>query len=63
MLRRDNAATIAVGSFGSRVNTFGKTRRAQQHFANSRNFDNVYANGNNHDGSGTNPSWVLLARK
>jgi hypothetical protein len=27
----------------------GKPRRTQEHFANSGDFDNVYANGNNHE--------------
>src|ERR1700682_102407 len=48
MLRGYGAATVAVGALGSGEDTFSKTRRAQQHFANTRNFDNVYADGNDH---------------
>ena len=49
MLRGHNAATVAVLAFSARKHAFGETRRAQQHFANSRNFDNVYTDGDNHD--------------
>ena len=48
MLRRHRAATVAIGAFGGRENTFSKTRRASEHFANASNFDNVYADGNDH---------------
>ena len=48
MLRRNCAATIAISSLSVSENAFGKARRAQEHFANSRDFDNVYADGNNH---------------
>ena len=48
VLRGDHAAAVAVFAFRLRKDTLGKTRRAQQHFANSRNFDNVYADGNDH---------------
>src|SRR6266849_6008255 len=48
MLRRHRSATVAIGAFGGSVNTFSKTRRAREHFANASNFDNVYANGNDH---------------
>jgi len=34
--------------FDGGVNSFGESRSADQHFANSLNFDNVYADGNNH---------------
>jgi len=48
MLRRHRAATLAVFAFSAREHALGKARRPQQHFANSRNFDNVYTDGNNH---------------
>ncbi len=48
MLRGHDSATVAVDPFRWREHTVGKARCAQQHFANSRDFDNVYANGNNH---------------
>ncbi len=48
MLRGDGAATVAIGAFGCGKNALDKTRRARQHFANARNFDNVYADGNDH---------------
>ena len=49
MLCCDDATTVAVLALSAGKNTLGKSRRAQEHFANSRDFDNVYANGNNHD--------------
>jgi len=49
MLRGNGPATVAIRTFACRVNAFDETRRAQEHFANSRNFDNVYANGNDHE--------------
>ena len=49
MLRGHDAAALAVFAFGGREHALGKTRRAQQHFANARNFDNVYADGNDHE--------------
>ncbi len=49
MLCGHDAAAVAVLALGACKNTFGKARRAQQHFANSRDFDNVYADGNNHE--------------
>jgi hypothetical protein len=48
MLRGDSATIVAVSSLFSGENTLGKTRRAEEHFANSLNFDNVYADGNDH---------------
>ena len=48
MLRGHRAATVAVFAFGAREHALGETRRPQQHFANSRDFDNVYTDGNNH---------------
>ena len=52
MLRRDGAATVAIGALGGSENTLSKARRAPEHFANALNFDNVYADGNDH---GRNP--------
>ena len=49
MLRGHDAATVAIFAFGPRENAVGESRRAQQHFANSGNFDNVYADGNDHE--------------
>lgn len=49
MLRGDHTTAVAVIAFSASKNTFGKPRRAQEHFANSCDFDNVYANGNNHE--------------
>ena len=51
MLRGHDAAALAVFAFSAREHALGETRRAQQHFANARNFDNVYADGNNHERS------------
>ena len=48
MLRCHSAAAIAVGALGGGENALGETRRAREHFANSRYFDNVYADGNDH---------------
>ncbi len=49
MLCGHDAAAVAVLALGARENAFGKPRRAQEHFANSRDFDNVYTDGNNHE--------------
>jgi len=49
MLCGDYATTVAVIALSARKNTFGKSRCAQKHFANTRDFDNVYTDGNNHD--------------
>lgn len=48
MLRGYRATTIAIGAFGRGENPFRKSRRAREHFANTLNFDNVYADGNDH---------------
>ena len=48
MLRRHRATTIAIGALGGSEYTFAKAWRALQYFANPRNFDNVYADGNDH---------------
>ena len=48
MLGGHGTAAIAIGALGRSKNTLGKARRTQKHFANATNFDNVYANGNNH---------------
>ena len=62
MLRRHDTSAVAVGALRCGVNSLDKTRRAQEHFANARNFDNVYANGNNHKRSRINRRRLLLAR-
>ena len=48
MLRRHRSAAVAIRTLGRGENALAKARRAQQHFANTCNFDNVYANGNDH---------------
>ncbi len=48
MLRGNDATAIAVITFPASKNAFGKARRAYEHFANSRYFDNVYTDGNDH---------------
>ena len=48
MLCGHSAAQIAVLAFSAREDALGESRRPQEHFANPRNFDNVYADGNNH---------------
>ncbi|MDQ1727964.1 MAG: hypothetical protein QOD33_89 [Pyrinomonadaceae bacterium] len=48
MLGRNRATTVAVGAFRGCEHAFAEAWRPQQHFANSRNFDNVYPDGNNH---------------
>lgn len=48
MLGRHRAAAFTVQSLRLRIHALGKTWRASQHFANSRDFDNVYSNGNDH---------------
>ena len=62
MLRSYDAAAIAVSALGFSENAFGKARRPQQYFANTRNFDNVYTDGNNHWRRSIKSSWILLAR-
>ena len=49
MLCRHGAAAVAVVALSLREHALGKTRRAQEHFANSRDFDNVYTDGKNHE--------------
>ena len=51
MLRGHGAAAVAIRALGGGKNALRETRRAREHFANARNFDNVYADGNNHDGN------------
>jgi hypothetical protein len=51
MLRGHGAATVAIGALGDGENALSETRCARQRFANARNFDNVYADGNNHNGN------------
>ena len=48
MLRGHRAAAVAVRAFSDSENPFSETRRAREHFANASNFDNVYADGNDH---------------
>ncbi len=48
MLRRCSSPAVAITAFRQREDALAKARRALQHFANSRNFDNVYADGNDH---------------
>ena len=49
MLCCHDAAAVAVVALGAREDTLSKTRRAQEHFANPRDFDNVYTDGKNHE--------------
>ena len=49
MLCRYGAAQVAVFALCGREDAFGESRRAQEHFANPFNFDNVYPDGNDHD--------------
>ena len=49
MLCGYDAARVAVLAFRSRTDALGKARSTEEHFANSRNFDNVYTNGNDHN--------------
>src|ERR1051326_1700036 len=62
MLWRHDAARVAVLALSAREDTLGKARRAQEHFANSCNFDNVYTNGNDHERRSAKRSRILLAR-
>ena len=48
VLGRNSAAAVAVPSLRSREHTQSEPRRAPEHFANARNFDNVYTDGNDH---------------
>jgi hypothetical protein len=48
MLRGDHAARVAVGTLARCEHALGKTRRAPEDFTDAPNFDNVYADGNNH---------------
>ena len=47
-LRRRRALRFAVSALGIRINAHGKTRRSRNGFADAINFDNVYADGNDH---------------
>lgn len=49
MLRGHSTAAVAIGTLAFRENPFTKARRAQQHFANPTNFDNVYTDGDDHN--------------
>ena len=48
MLRGDRSATLAVGALGLCVHALKEARRALYDFAHAADFDDVYANGNNH---------------
>ena len=48
MLRGHCATAVAVTSFSGSEHAFYETRCAREHFANAGDFDNVYANGNDH---------------
>lgn len=48
MLRGDDAARVAVVALALCEYALGKARRAPEHFTHAPNFDNVYADGNNH---------------
>lgn len=48
MFRRHRAAALAIRALSGGEDACAKARRALQHFANARNFDNVYADGNDH---------------
>ena len=49
MLWGYRAARVAVLPFRCREDSFSKPRRADEYFANPRNFDNVYTDGNDHN--------------
>ncbi|MDT4897702.1 MAG: hypothetical protein QOH25_2779 [Acidobacteriota bacterium] len=48
MLRGDRSATVAVSALVQSINALDEARRAQHHFAHAMNFNEVYADGNNH---------------
>ena len=48
MWRRHRSVAIAILALGGSENSLAKTGRTREHFANTRNFDNVYTNGNDH---------------
>ncbi len=48
MLRGDHSATVAISSLSYGINALDKARRARHDFAHAVDFDNVYADGNNH---------------
>ena len=43
-----HSTTLTISTFRRSEDTLSKARRTREHFANSPNFDNVYADGNNH---------------
>src|SRR5258705_1624801 len=61
MLGRHRAPAVAICALGWSEHTFAKAWRALQHFANACNFDNVYANANDHKRGRTNRIGLLLA--
>src|SRR5260221_13084810 len=48
MLGGDGAARFTIGPLGLGKHTFSESRRAGDGFPHAANFDNVYANGNDH---------------
>jgi hypothetical protein len=48
VLRSHRSTAVAVRPFSNGENSLAKARCAQEHFANPRNFDNVYPNGYDH---------------
>ena len=49
MLCGYRAARVAVLTFRCRKDAFGKAWSTEEDFANPRNFDNVYTDGNDHN--------------
>jgi hypothetical protein len=48
MLRGDHSPPVAVSALSQGINALDKARRARHDFTHAMNFDNVYADGNNH---------------
>lgn len=65
VLRGDDfTAPVAVGALALCEHARGKARRAAQDFADARDFDNIYADGNNHRRRfATKARRILLARE
>ena len=55
MLRGHDAATVTIGALSGGENSRGKPLGPQLHFANALNFDNVYADGNDHERNPESP--------
>ncbi|MDT5294213.1 MAG: hypothetical protein QOJ76_1093 [Acidobacteriota bacterium] len=49
VLRRRRAARVAVGALKLRKDALAKARRTREHFTHAADFDNVYADGDDHD--------------